>query len=168
MSWLARRPLVRWLLSTAILVAVYFIVPTDRGSGVWELVARVLFSLVGIVVVAVLIVRQINRHLGDDETPLLGLLNALTAGVLFFALADYVVAVGAPGSFVDLQTRVDALYFALSTLITVGFGDVHAQGQQARVLLILQMVFNTVVIAAGVSVLSHQLAARARERHRGK
>ncbi|GHJ49099.1 hypothetical protein Cs7R123_64410 [Catellatospora sp. TT07R-123] len=150
------------------MIAVYFVVPTDRGSAAWELVARTLFSLVGIVVVAALILRQINRQLAGDEAPLLGLLNALTTGVLFFALADYVLAVGSPGSFVDLQTRVDALYFALSTLATVGFGDVHAQGQSARVLLILQMVFNTMIIAAGVSVLSQQLTERVRERHRNR
>ena len=66
-----------------------------------------------------------------------------------------------PGQFVGLDTRVDALYFALTTqTTTVGYGDVHAQGQTARILVGVQMVFSIGVIATGVSIVVKQLAQR--------
>jgi voltage-gated potassium channel len=53
-------------------------------------------------------------------------------GLTFFALADLAVARALPGQFTGLETKTDGLYFALTTLVTVGFGDVHADGQVAR------------------------------------
>jgi hypothetical protein len=164
MSVTRRHPIVQPLINSVLLLVVYFVVPTDSGQGTLPLIVRALATLVGLAVAVMLIVRQVRRQLDVAEAPLTGLLTALVGGVLFFALADYLVAINAPGEFVDLNTRLDGLYFALSTLATVGFGDVHAQGQVARGLLCVQMVFNTVIIATGLSVLSKQIAARARER----
>ena len=48
----------------------------------------------------------------------------------------------------------------LAGLATVGFGDIHAKGQLARLLVIAQMLFNVVVLAAAFRVLAG--AARAR------
>ena len=67
------------------------------------------------------------------DRALVRLVVALVAGLLAFALADYVVAGSRPGQFVRPAHPVDALYFALTTLTTIGYGDVHAQGQIARV-----------------------------------
>jgi hypothetical protein len=164
MSVVSRRPFGQALVNSLLLLGVYFIVPTDNRHGIGPLVLRALTTLAGLVLAALLILRQVQRQLDEEEAPLNGLLTALVTGVLFFALADYLVAVNAPGEFAGLDTRIDALYFALSTLATVGFGDVHAQGQLARALLCVQMLFNAAVVATGVSVLSKQVAARARRR----
>ncbi|WP_155372749.1 potassium channel family protein [Catellatospora vulcania] len=164
MSVVRLHPLAQALLNSALLLAVYFVIPTDIGHGTWSLLARTIATLIGLTVAVALILRQVSRQINADQAPLTGLLTALVAGVLFFALADYLVAINAPGQFVDLNTRIDALYFAISTLATVGFGDVHAQGQAARGLLCLQMLFNAVIIATGLSVLSKQISARVRER----
>lgn len=65
--------------------------------------------------------------------------------------------------FVGLATKTDALYyFALTTLTMVGFGDVHAAGQLARALVIVQLLFNVVVLASAARVLSRGIAARTR------
>ena len=61
---------------------------------------------------------------------------------------------------VSLQTKTDALYFAVTTLTTVGFGDVHAQGQVARGLIIVQMVFNVVVLTRAAQTLIASRTAR--------
>jgi len=70
----------------------------------------------------------------------------VVGGLIFFAVVDLAVARTAPSAFISLETKTDALYFAVATLSTVGFGDVHAQGQIARGLVIVQMVFNVVVL----------------------
>jgi voltage-gated potassium channel len=69
-----------------------------------------------------------------------------------------VIARTGSSEFVGLETKTDALYFALTTLATVGFGDVHAEGQVARLLLIAQIIFNIVALTRAAHVL---LASRA-------
>jgi len=160
-------PMVRAGATCVLLVVIYYLIPVESRVPPSELVLRLVGSLIGIAGVAWLVGRQIRRQLaGDDQAPLAGLVTALVGGVIFFALLDYTLAVTEPGQFADLQTRTDALYFALSTLATVGFGDVHAVGQGARVLVIVQMLFNLVVLAAGGSVLANEISRRVRERRK--
>ena len=84
--------------------------------------------------------------------------------VLGFALGFYVLAQRNPAQIIDLHTRVDALYFTMSTLTTVGFGDVHATGQTARVLVLVQMVFNIVFVTTAAALLSSRIRSVAAER----
>lgn len=71
--------------------------------------------------------------------------------IAFFALV-YARLAGIPGEFAGLATRLDAFYFTFTTLATVGFGDVHATGQAARLVVTAQIVFNLVVLALAVQV----------------
>jgi hypothetical protein len=160
-------PFVRTSVACVLLVVIYYLAPVEPDVPTGQAAIRVILSLLGTLAVAWLVARQIRRQLGGDEqAPLAGLVLALVVAVMFFALVDYTVAVEAPGEFVDLNTKTDAVYFALSTLATVGFGDVHAAGQGARLLVTIQMLFNLVVIAAGGSVLANQISERVRERVR--
>jgi len=93
---------------------------------------------------------------------------ALIAGANAFALADFVVAISGPHEFEGLTTRTDALYFALATLFTVGYGDIHAASQGARVLVIFQMIFNIGVLATGASLLVNQATRRIQQRRRDR
>ena len=63
-----------------------------------------------------------------------------------------------------LHTRLDSLYFTMTTLTTVGYGDIHATGQTARALVLVQMVFNVVFVAAAATLLSARIREAARER----
>lgn len=47
-------------------------------------------------------------------------------------------------------------------LATVGYGDVHAQGQFARVAVSVQMVFNLMVLTTAARVLFRQVSKRAK------
>lgn len=147
------------------MVVAYFLVPVERGTDPGALVVRGTITAAGVFAAFQLISRQVRRQLETEGSPLSGLLLAIVAAVLIFALVDYVVAISSPREFDGLNTRVDALYFALTTLTTVGFGDVHAQGQLARVLLCIQLVFNVAVVAIAASILTRQIDRRLRERH---
>jgi hypothetical protein len=68
--------------------------------------------------------------------------------VMSFSLVFYLVNDVDPDQITGLETRTDALYFTLSTMATVGYGDVHAEGQVARALVCGLIIFNVVVVAS--------------------
>ncbi|TCB92113.1 two pore domain potassium channel family protein [Micromonospora zingiberis] len=151
-------------LACALLLVTYFVIPVEPDPNTARMGVRLGLTLAMAAVVAWLVTGQVRRQLvagpAREARSLTHLAVALVAGLLAFALADFVVARVAPAQFVDLETRVDALYFALTTLTTVGYGDVHAQGQLARGLVIVQMVFSIGVLATGVSLVVKQLTGR--------
>jgi voltage-gated potassium channel len=115
-----------------------------------------------------LVVRTVahEARVDDAEIRLDRLLLAAVAGVICFALTDYVIARGDGTQFAGLRTKTDGLYFAVTTLATVGFGDVHAQGQLARQVVTVQMVFNLVVLASAARVLIRGISRRSRTSRR--
>jgi hypothetical protein len=159
-------PLVRVVGASVLLLTLYYVLPVEGGDASWRLILRIGSSVVCVLGATVLIVRQVRKQMNPalDEPPLAGLAVALVAGLVAFAMADYLIAFSDATEFVGLETRTDGLYFALSTLLTVGYGDVHAEGQLARVVVILQMGFNIVVLATGASFLGRQISDRARRR----
>jgi voltage-gated potassium channel len=155
----------RLALTAALLVGLYYAIPVEPGVSGGKLVFRVVVTTFTGLMITWLIFRQISRQLADPEAASLpSLLTAIVAGVVFFALTDYVTEISDPGQFAQLQTKTDALYFALATLTTVGYGDVHAAGQVGRTVVIIQLVFNVAVITTGASVLTRELGNRVRER----
>ena len=79
--------------------------------------------------------------------------------VMSFSLVFFLVNDVDPDQIAGLETRTDALYFTLSTMATVGFGDVHAEGQVARALVCGLIIFNVVVVAS----LYRETSARRRD-----
>jgi len=157
----------RTAIPVVLIIAVYYVIPVEPGQTGALRALRAAGTVAGLAVVTWLILRQVSRHFAaPEDASLVHLLTALVGGIAFFALVDYVVAVSSPHQFVDLRTKTDALYFALATLTTVGYGDVHASGQVARGIVTVQLVFDVLVVATGASVLTRQLGARVRGRGR--
>ncbi|MFI7209812.1 potassium channel family protein [Micromonospora maritima] len=166
-----RRMRRRAVAACALMLVGYFLVPVEPDPNGLRLALRSAGTLLLVAVVAFLVTGQVRRQLTRDQPTgreedraLTRLAVALIAGLLVFALADYVVADTRPGEFVGLRTRIDALYFALATLTTIGYGDVHAQGQIARVAVCAQMVFSIGVVATGASVVVKQMTQRSGRR----
>ncbi|MFY1632877.1 potassium channel family protein [Solwaraspora sp. WMMB335] len=137
-----------------LIVALYYLVPVEPGVAGLHLAVRAVVTSVGVVLVAALVLRQIRRQIAADVTDvrLARLAMAVVGGVVTFALADLVISFSDPDQFVNMTTKTDALYFAIATLTTVGYGDVHAQGQLARAAVCVQMVFSVGVLATGASL----------------
>jgi len=137
-------------------------VPVHETTGTLDLFVRAALTLVVFVVLVVWFTREVVRQTsrGAAEANQDVLLLLVVGGLIFFALADLAVARSLPSEFVSLETKTDALYFAVTTLVTVGFGDVHAQGQVARCLVIVQMVFDVVVLTRAAQTLLASRAAR--------
>nr|WP_272928868.1 ion channel [Leucobacter chromiireducens] len=74
------------------------------------------------------------------------LLALLLVVAVACALGIFTVAREMPGQFSGIETRIDALYFTLTTMTTTGYGDIHAVGQFARALVSLILVFDLVFL----------------------
>ncbi|WP_062994158.1 potassium channel family protein [Nocardia mikamii] len=142
----------RTALTTMVLVALYFVLPFHHLN---EL-GPILGLCGGLVVVVVLIVRQATRIVAAPYPGLRGA-EALTmiavAFILMFATTYVLMSAAEPGSFSALLTRIDALYFTVTVLGTVGFGDIAATSQAARVVVTVQILADLALIGAGVRVL---------------
>jgi voltage-gated potassium channel len=149
------------MIACAALFLAYAAVPVSGESGPAMLVARSLITAAMLITLVIAIRWEALRQLRDPDVPLSGLVVGIVAGILVFAMVDFSIATHRPGEFIGLETRVDALYFALTVLLTVGFGDITAEGQFARGVLSAQMVFNAVGLAGSASLLARRLTDRA-------
>lgn len=119
--------------------------------------ARLVGSALAVALIAVVLAELLRRG-RRREPKVLAQIETLAAALylmlLGFALTYAVIELHMPGEFAELNDRTDALYFATATMATVGFGDVHAIGTLARVLVTVQMVVNLVYIGAALRVLT--------------
>lgn len=162
------RRAIRPTLALAGILLLYYLVPVAElptGSDLWVVAVGMVLGLGVLVYVAARQVRVLaTAPPGAPGVRLDVLLLAVVVVVPLFALGYYTITVLRPEEFVELQTRTDALYFAVATLATVGYGDVHAQGQLARVVVTVQMTFDLVFVAILASIISAELRSRATER----
>jgi voltage-gated potassium channel len=138
--------------------AVYFVLPVPRRmhESSWALMFFAGAGILGLLILAA-ILRLLRA---GENARIRGLILLLTLTVLFFSWADASVA-KLPGQFADLANKTDSLYFNVSTLATVGFGDVHPVGQLARAAVTLQIVFNLVFLGTAVSLIAGYFRTRA-------
>jgi len=154
-----RRRLTLALLSsmaiTAVLVAAYYLLPLDRLADV-PIGISLAVGLLALATVATYQVRAITR----SRHPAVRAVEALSVTaplfLLLFAAAYFLMAAGDSSAFnVPALTRTDALYFTVTVFATVGFGDITATSQTARVLVIVQMILDLIVLGAVIRVFAN-------------
>ncbi len=100
----------------------------------------------------------------DEGVRIESLIFLIYIVVPLFALGYFALESADPSQFAELTTKTDALYFTVSTLATVGFGDVHATDQLSRILVTIQIAFDLVFVGALVTVLTGLIRQRATTR----
>lgn len=165
-----RDPLLSWLreaVPVAIMVVAYFLLPlhllgAERPELSWTLFVLALGA------VTVLLLREIRAVLRDEPHARPGITIPLLmiASLLVFSAAYSSIA-RQTGEFDGLRTRVDALYFTVATVATVGYGDITARGQTARVLVMGQITYSFVFLTAAATALSRRLRRALGERQGG-
>jgi voltage-gated potassium channel len=163
-----RRRVRRAILALAAVLVVYYALPVGEAPSAVGVVISVVGLLGGMGVLVYLTIRQVRRLAGarpDDEgIRIESLIFLIYIVVPMFAFGYFVLETADPGQFDSLETKTDALYFTVSTLATVGFGDVHAVDQLARALVTLQIAFDLVFVGAMVSLLTGLVRSRATTR----
>ena len=99
--------------------------------------------LLGAAVVIVVLAVQARNILRSPYPRLRAVEALMTSGPLFivlFAALHYVIAHVSPSSYTQPMTRLDALYFTVTTFATVGYGDLSPVSQTARLAALVQMV----------------------------
>lgn len=144
--------MLRGSLSTTALVVLYYLLPLDQrfGTGV---AVRVLIGLAIFAAISVWQVRNIigSRYPGVKAFEALGLIFPFY--LLLFSSTYFVMERVSAASFTQPLTRTDALYFSVTVLSTVGFGDITPKSEVARIVLIVQMLGDFVLVGVGVRLL---------------
>ncbi|CAL9511194.1 potassium channel family protein [Streptomyces sp. Tu 3180] len=156
-AWSVTWPWLTQLGGVTLLVTAYFLLPLDHLGPRHPALSWTLFGL-ALALIALLLLRQVVQVLLDRPEVRPGLVIPLLIclSVLVFATA-YQALAQRPGEFHGLTTRLDALYFTVVTLATVGYGDITPHGQAARLVTILQILYAFVFLTAAATALSSHL-----------
>jgi Zn-dependent protease with chaperone function len=133
------------LLVSAAFVIGYFVLPFTSALTA----GTVTVLLVGIALITGSLVWQI-RAIRVSPYPRARAMGTLLLTVplflVVFATVYYVMGRAEPTSWSEPLSRLDALYFAVTTFATVGFGDIHAVSEDARAVVTIQMIGDLVLI----------------------
>ncbi len=143
------------------MLVIFYTVPVSADESTGRVALSVSITLVGVAALAWGIFEQVRRQMRSRSEDIHTLVMLLPLAAVLFALGFYVLAEHSPAQFDGLQTRTDALYFTLSTVTTVGFGDITAHGQLARVLVMFQLIFNAIFVGAAASTIVATIRNRA-------
>jgi len=150
-----RRVVVRSLLRSAALsvslILAYYVLPLRPGTG-----AALTWLVGGLTLVVVVIAGQVRAILGA-KYPWLRTITVLAVGtpllIVAFAATYSRMASSDPASFSQPLDRTAALYFTVTVLATVGFGDIAPVTTIARVAAMVQMVLDIAFIGLAAKVL---------------
>jgi len=144
--------LLRALASAAVLVTAYYLLPLDHSAR-W---AAITMLVIGLALLIVLIAFQVRSIIGS-RYPVLRAVEALAISVplflLLFASTYVVLATISASSFSQPMTRTNALYFTVTVFATVGFGDITAKTETARLLVTGQMIIDLIILGLGARVI---------------
>ena len=137
--------------TTVVLVTIYYLLPLDHAS-----TGAVVVMLVGGLLLLIGLVAWQVRSILRSPFPGLRAIEALATSVplflLLFAGVYVAMADHSARSFGQHLTHTDALYFTVTVFSTVGFGDITAKSQVARVVVMVQMIADLLVLGLGIRI----------------
>ena len=142
----------RALVSIAVLVTIYYLLPFDR-SATWAAITLLVIGLVVLIGVVAFQVRLIIRSPFPGLRAIEALATSIPLFLLLFASTYFVMARLSPSSFSAPLTRTDALYFTVTVFSTVGFGDITAKTEAARLVVTGQMIADLVLLGLGIRII---------------
>ncbi|MFJ1752902.1 potassium channel family protein [Kitasatospora sp. NPDC088134] len=146
-----------------VLLVSYFAVPLGWFGPRHSAVSWVAFGTL-LTVLGLGLLREVRLQLtGTSRHPAPRILFLLCGALVVFSTA-YLAMSRQPGELEGLHTKIDALYFTVITMATVGYGDIHPAGQAARIVVMLQLLYTVVFLTTGVTALTRVVKTRAVQR----
>ena len=150
--WLIARGLLRAFATAVVVVALYYVLPLDRRSDAYVFAELA----IGVALLAGMIAWQV-RAIIESNYPGIRAVQALASTtpvfLLLFASTYFILSLDDAATFTERLTRSDALYFTVTIFSTVGFGDISAQTETARLVVTTQMLLDLVVLGLGIQVI---------------
>ncbi|HEY7042281.1 MAG TPA: potassium channel family protein [Nocardioidaceae bacterium] len=146
------RPLLRALIVTVAVFVLYFTLPFDKSSAFSTALALSL----GLVAIACLLAWQ-THAIARSPYPRVRAIESLATSfplvVLLFSTTYFLMdQYDETSNFSEPMTRIDALYFTVTTFATVGYGDITPVSETARIIAVVQMVVDLILIGLVVHV----------------
>jgi hypothetical protein len=145
------RTSLRALLTATLLVVLYYVAPMGATLNTHS-VLLLIVCLAAFTAILAWRIRGITRA----EYPGLRAIETLAAAVplyiLGFATTYFLAEQTNSAYFSQPLTRTDALYFSVTVLSTVGFGDITAKTDAARLVVTAQMFFDLILLGFGARV----------------
>jgi hypothetical protein len=149
------------VLATSVLV--YYVNPVPFSKGPVVVGCWAVLTVGG---AAFVVVRQVRyrtaEYRASSDRQAVGLetlANVLVVVAIAFA-GSYLFLSRRSGQMEGIRTHTDALYFSMTVLSTVGFGDIRAIGQLSRVIVTIQMLFDLVFVASIIGLVVSSIASR--------
>ena len=153
-----RRAVVDAVLRTVAFVVVLFLVyaflPLNQSAVTTS--AVIVLCTVGLGVFVVVFLRQLRvvaRSPYPIVTGVAALVEVLAVFIVLFAMIHLAIADTSPAAYSEPLDRVAGVYFAVTVLTTVGFGDIAPVSSGARVATTIQMVADLFLVAAAARVI---------------
>lgn len=138
------------MITTTALVILYYLSPLDRLASV-PLGVSLAIALLILLIVAIVGIRATMRATYPGVRGVEALATTVPLFMLLYAATYFLMARTDPGSFsADGLTRTDTLYFTITIFSTVGFGDITATSQSARILASTQMILDLLILGLGL------------------
>ncbi|WP_052441706.1 potassium channel family protein [Streptacidiphilus anmyonensis] len=138
--------------SVALLTSLYYLLPLDHSSAA----LAVTILIVGLAVFLAVVCFQV-AVIVRSPFPGARAVEALATSVPFFLLlfaGTYVaLATMSPGNFGGHLSHSDGLYFSVTIFSTVGFGDITAKSQTARLVVTGQMISDLIVLGLAIKLI---------------
>ena len=143
----------RAVASIAVVVTAYYLLPFDRYSTGAAAVTWLVIGLVLLIGLIALQVRMIIRSPFPNLRAVEALATSLSLLLVLFAGTYVAMAAHSAGNFGEHLTHTDALYFTVTVFSTVGFGDITAKTEAARLVVTGQMITDLVVLGIGIKII---------------
>jgi hypothetical protein len=143
-------------------MVIYYLLPLDRSSP-WAAVTMLVIGLVVFIGLVAFQVRSIVRSAFPGLRAVEALATSIPLFLLLFASSYVVMAKLSASNFSQPLSHTDALYFTVTVFATVGFGDITAKTEAARLVVTGQMIGDLIIIGLGVRVIVGAVT-RGRER----
>jgi ABC-type transport system involved in cytochrome c biogenesis permease subunit len=159
-SGAAARSIAVSVFTVVVFLALYLVAPLDAER--WRVgMAGGLVAVVAILPITAHRVRGIRQsdHPVSEAVEAVAL---VTSAVIFGFAATYYAISQTSDQIPGIETKVDSLYFTVTTLATVGFGDIVATGQTTRAVVTLQILVNLTLVGTAIRL----IGSVATERHR--